>query len=197
MNGRIWQAIVHGVAKSWTWLSDFTFTFMKYKSTFFDVVQFLSCPTLCNPMDCSMPGFPVIHCLLKFAQTHVHWVDDAIQPFRPLPPPFSSCSQSFPVSGSFTMSRLFTIRWPKHWSFNFSISPSSEYSESVSFRIDWFEFLAVQGILKSLLQHQFENINSWALSLLYGLTLTSIHGYWKNHSFDYMDLCRQSDISAF
>ena len=95
------------------------------------------------------------------------------------------------------MSRLFTIRWPKHWSFNFSISPSSEYSESVSFRIDWFEFLAVQGILKSLLQHQFENINSWALSLLYGLTLTSIHGYWKNHSFDYMDLCRQSDISAF
>ena len=69
--------------------------------------------------------------------------------------------------------------------------------QSISFRIDWFEFLPVQGILKSLLQHQFENINSWALSLLYGLTLTSIHGYWKNHSFDYMDLCRQGDISAF
>ena len=142
-NGRVWQAIVHEVAKSWAGLSDFTITFIKYKSALFVVVQSLSHLTLCSPMDCSLPGIPVIHYLLKFAQTHVHWVDDASQPFGPLPPPFSSCSQSFPVSGSFPMSQLFTIRWPEYWSFSFSISPSSKYSESISFRIDCFEFLSV------------------------------------------------------
>ena len=82
-----------------------------------------------------------------------------------------------------------SIRWPKYWSFSF-ISPSSEYSELISFRMDRFDLLAVQGTLKSLLQHH-------SLSLLYGSTLKSIHDYWKNHSFEYMDLCWQSDISAF
>ena len=86
--------------------------------------------------------------------------------------PFSSCLQSFPASGFFPMSRLFTIGWSKYWSF--SISPSKEYSGLISFRIDWFDLLAVQGTLKSLLQPQFESINSSALSLLYGPTLTSI-----------------------
>ena len=68
------------------------------------------------------------------------------------------------------------IRWPKYWSFSVRISPSNEYLELISFRIDWFD-LAVQGILKSLLQHQFKSINSLVLSLLYGPTLTSIHDY--------------------
>ena len=111
--------------------------------------------------------------------------------------PFSSCPQSFPSSGSFPMMAL-CIRWPKYWSFSFSISPSHEYSGLISFRMDWLDLLVVQGTLKSLLQHpQLESISSLALSLLYHSTFTSIHGYWKNHSFDYMDLCWQSDVSAF
>ena len=90
------------------------------------------------------------------------------------------------------------IRWPKYWSFRFSISPANEYSGLISFRIDCFDPLAVQVTLRSLLQHHTsESINSSALSLLYGPTLKSIHDYWKNQSFEYMDLCRQSNISAF
>ena len=76
------------------------------------------------------------------------------------------------------------IRWPKYWSFSFSISPFNEYSGLISFRMDWLDLLAVQGTLKSLLQPQFKGINSSALSCLYSPTLTSIHDYWKNHSFD-------------
>ena len=87
------------------------------------------------------------------------------------------------------------IRWPKNWSF--SISPSNEYSGLISFRIDWFDLLAVQGILESSPAPQFESINSLALSLHYGPTITSIHDYWKNYSFDYTDFCQQSDVSAF
>ena len=75
------------------------------------------------------------------------------------------------------------IRWSKYWRFSFSISPPNEYSGLISFRIDKFD-LAVQGTLKSLLQQQFKSINSSALSLLHGPTLTSIRDYWKNHSFD-------------
>ena len=96
----------------------------------------------------------------------------------------------FPSIRDFSDESAFHIRWPKYWSFGFSISLSNEYSGLISFRIDWFDLLAVQGTLKSLLQHHtFESINSLALSLLYGPTLTSIHDYWKNHSFDYTDLC--------
>ena len=72
------------------------------------VVQSFSSVQLCNPRDCSMPGFPVLHCPLEFAQTHVHWVDDAVQSFHTLSTLFSSCAQSFPASGSFPMSQLFT-----------------------------------------------------------------------------------------
>ena len=85
------------------------------------------------------------------------------------------------------MSRLFAIRWPKYW--GFSISPSNEYSGMISFRTDWFALLAVQGTLKSSPTLQFKIINSSALSLIYRPTFTSIHDYWKNHSFDYMDPC--------
>ena len=108
-----------------------------------------SCPTLCNPKDCSTPGSPVLHYLLEFAQTHVHWVSDAIQASHPLlllSPPALNLSQH---QGLFQG----VSSWPKYWSFSFSISPSNEYSGLISFRIDWFD-LAVQGTLQSLLQHQ-------------------------------------------
>ena len=114
-----------------------------------------SCPTLCNPMDCSMPGFSVLHYLPELAQTHTHWVGDAIQPFHPLlqpSPPALNLSQH---QGLFQwVSTLHQVAWmPPDWSFSFSISPSNEYSGLISFRIDWFDFLAVQGTLKNLLQH--------------------------------------------
>ena len=89
------------------------------------------------------------------------------------------------------------IKWPKFWSFSLSISPSNEYSGLISFRIDWFNFLAVQGTQESSPSPQFKNTNSWAFSLLYGPTLISVHDYWQNHRSDYMDLCHQGDVSAF
>ena len=93
------------------------------------------------------------------------------------------------------MSQLFTLGGQR--SFIFGISPSNEYSELISFRIQWFDLLVVQGTLKSLLQHEFKGINSSVLSLPYGPTLTYVPGYWKNHSFDYTDLCWQSDAPIF
>ena len=111
-----------------------------------------SCPTLCNPMDCSTPGFPVLHHLPELAQTHVHWVGDAIQPSHPLsslllPPSI------FPSIRVFSNESVLHIRWPKYWSFSFSISPSNEYSGLISFRMDWLDLLSVQGTLKNLFQH--------------------------------------------
>ena len=108
-----------------------------------------SCPTLCNPMDCSTPGFPVQHQLPEPTQTHVHCVGDGIQPSHPLLPRL----QSFPASGFFLNESVLPIRWPKYWSFSFSISPSNEYSGLISFRMDLLDLLAVRRTLKSLLQH--------------------------------------------
>jgi len=102
-----------------------------------------SCPTLCDSMDCSIPGFPVNHHLLELAQTHVHWDSGAIQPSRSPSSPFPPAFNLVQLSGSFPMSPFFCIRWPKYWSFSFSISPSNEYSGLISFRIDWFDLLAV------------------------------------------------------
>ena len=134
-----------------------------------------SCLTLCDPMDCSTPGFSVLHYLPEFAQTHVLWISDAIQPSPPAPcRPLLLLPSIFPSIRVFSSESALPIRWPKYWSFSFSISPSNEYSELTSFRIDWFDLLSVQGALKSLLQHQFEGINSSVLNLLYGPTLTSI-----------------------
>ena len=92
----------------------------------------------------------------------------------------------FPSIKVFSNQSALHIKWPKYWSFSFSISPSSEHSGLISFRIDWFDLLADSQ--ESAAVPQFENISSLVLSLLYGPTLTSIHDYWKNHSFDYMDL---------
>ena len=89
------------------------------------------------------------------------------------------------------------VRWPEYWSFCFNISPPNEHPELISFRMDWLDLLGVQGTLKSLESSptpQFKSINSSALSFLYSPTLTSIHDYWKNYSFDYMDLCWQSNV---
>ena len=107
-----------------------------------------SCPTLCDPMNRSMPGLPVHHQLPEFTQTHVHRVGDAIQPSHPL------WSPSPPASiRVFSNDSTLQMRWPKYWSFSFSISPSNEHPGLVSFRMDWLDLLAVQGTLKSLLQH--------------------------------------------
>ena len=103
----------------------------------------------------------------------------------------------FPSTRVFPKESVLHIRWPKYWSFCFSISPSNEHLGLISFRIDWFDLLAVQGTLKSLsLSRNTESINSLALSLLYDPTLISIHVYWKNHSFDYRDLCWQRNVSS-
>ena len=110
-----------------------------------------SCPTLCDLMDYSMPGFPFLHYLSEFAQTHIHWVSDAIQPSNPLQP-LLLLPSIFPSIRVFSNESAFPIRWPKYWSFNFSISSSSEYSGFISFRIDWLNLLAVQGTLTSFLQ---------------------------------------------
>ena len=111
-----------------------------------------SCPALWDPMNYSMPGFSVLHCLLEFAQTHVHGVGDAIQPTCPLSP-FLLLPSIFPSIRVFSYESFLHIRWPKYWSFSFNISPSNEHSGLISFRIDWLDLLAVQGTLKSLLQH--------------------------------------------
>ena len=119
------------------------------------VVQFSSvvqlCPALCDPMDCSTPGLPVHHQLPEFTQTHIHWVSDAIQLSHllscPSPPTFNLSIRVFSDESALH------IRWPKYWSLSFNISPTNEHPGLISFRMDWLDLLAVQGTLKSLLQH--------------------------------------------
>ena len=103
-------------------------------------------------MDCSTPGLPVHHQLLEFTQAHVQQVGDAIQPSHPLSSP-SPPTFNLPSIRVFSNEIVLCIRWPKDWSFSFSISPSNEYSGLISFRMDWLDLLADQGTLKSLLQH--------------------------------------------
>ena len=130
--------------------SDMTKRLSTDRHQFSSVTQSYS--TLWNPMDCSMPGVPVHHQLPEFTQTHVHWVSDAIQhlilchPLLLLPP-------IPPSIRVFSNESNLRTRWPKYWSFNFSISPSNEHSGLNSFRMDWLDLLAVQGTFKSLLQH--------------------------------------------
>ena len=117
------------------------------------------CPILCDATDCSMPGFPAHHKLLELVQTHVRWVSDAIQPSHPLlsqsPPAFI-----FPGIRMFPKESVLCIRWPKYWSFSFSTSPSNKYSGLISFGIDWFDLLSVQGLIRvfsstTVWKHQF------------------------------------------
>ena len=139
-----------------------------------------SCPTLCDPMNRSTPGLHVHHQLPEFTQTHVHRVRDAIQPSHPLhllsspSPPAPSPSQHQVFSNDSTL----RMRWPKYWSFSFSISPSKEHPGLISFRRDWLGLLAVQGTLKSLLQHHSSKASIlWRSAVTYAVirnTLSSI-----------------------
>ena len=138
------------------------------------MVQFIlvaqSCLTLCDPMDCSMPGFPVHHWLLELAQTQVHpTISSSVIPF-------SSCLQSFPASASiFSNESVLCIRWPKFWSFSSSISPSSEYSGLISFRIDWWDLLVVQGTLKCLCQHHISKESILRCSAFFIVQLSDLY----------------------
>ena len=148
-----------------------------------------------QPYNCSMPGFPVHHQLLELAQLHVHWSGDAIQPSHPVVP-FSHL-QSFPASRSFPMHQFFA-------SGGQSIGVSASASVlPVNFQ-GWFPLgliglisLQSKGLSRVFSSTTIQKHHSFVLSLLYGPTLTSRHDYWKNNIFDYTDLCRQSDVSAF
>ena len=162
----------------------------------FVVVQWLSHVQLCDPMDYSMPGFPVLHSLPELAQTRVHWVGDAIQTSHPL-------SSPYPLAFDLASIRFFSnesglhIRWPEYWSFSFSICPAIEFSGLISFRIDWFHLHVVQRTLQSLLQHQFEGVDSLALCLLYSPALNNSAWPLGRPFLDYTDLRQQSDVSLF
>ena len=141
------------------------------------------CLTLCDPMDCRTPGFPVHHkswSLHKLMAIKLVMPSNQLILCRPLLFPPSIFSS---IRGCSNESVLH-IRWTKYWSFSFSISPSNEYSGLISFRIDWLDLLAVQGTLKSLLQHHSSKASILPHSVSYTPTLTSIHDYWKNHSFN-------------
>ena len=133
-------------------------------------------------MDCSTPGLPGHHQLLEFAQAHIHPVVDAIQPSHPLwslSPPALNLSQDQGLSNE----SVLCIRWPKYWSFSFSNSPSDEYSGLTSFRMDWFDLLAVQRTLKSLLQHHSSKASIlWRSAfLIVGSDLTCVLSKGQNY----------------
>ena len=132
------------------------------------------CPTLCDPMDCSTPGFPIYHQLPGPAQTHVHWVGDAIQPSHPLsspsPPAFNLSSIRV-----FSSELALCIRWTKYWGFSFSLSPFNEYSGLISFSVDWLDVLVIQGTLKNLLQHHSSKASSLWCSAFFMVQLSYAH----------------------
>ena len=152
-------------------------------------------PILCDPMDCSTAASLFITnswSLLKFMSLESVMSSKHLTLGCPLLLPPSI----FPSIRVFSSESVLHIRWPKYWSFSFSLSPSSDYSGLIIFRIHWLDLLALQGTLYSPTP-QFESISSSAFSFLYSPTLTSIHDYWKNHHFDYMELCWQSNVSPF
>ena len=146
-------------------------------------------------MDCSTPGLPVHHQPLELRKLM------SIELVMPSNHLILSCSRLlpsiFPSIRVFSNESVLCIRWPKDWSFSFSISPSNEYSGLICFRIGWLDLLAVQGTLKSLLQHHSKKHQFFGAQPFYDPILTSICDYWKNHSFDYMNLCQPYDVSAF
>ena len=153
--------------------------FLVFSVQFSSVAQ--SCPTLCDPMSCSTPGYLSItnsQSLLKLMSIVSVMPSSHLILCCPLLLP-----SIFLSTRCFSNESVLRIRWPKYRSFSFSISPSNEYSGLISFRMDWLDLLAVQGTLKSS-PTQFKSISSLVLSFLYSPTLTSIHDYWKNHSFN-------------
>ena len=123
-----------------------------------------SCPTLCNPMDCSMQGLPVPHHLLVSAQVNLHCISDVIQPSHLMPSSYSALDLS--QQQRLLQRVICSHQMTKYWSFSFSISPTNEYSRLISLKIDWLDLLAFQGTLKCLLQLQtfskrFMQFSSW------------------------------------
>ena len=149
-------------------------------------------PTLCNPWTAAPQAslcLTISWSLPKFMSTELVMPSNHFILCRPL----LFLPSIFPSIRVFSSESTVRITWPKYWSFSFSLSPCNEYSGLVSFRLDWSDLLAVQGTLKSLLQHH----NFSVLCLLYGPTLKSVHDYWKVCFLDYTDFCWQSDIFAF
>ena len=150
-------------------------------SQFSSVAQ--SCPTLCDPMNCSMPGLPVHHQLPEFTQTHVH---RSVMPSihlnlcRPLLllPPIAPSIRVFSNESTLRM------RCPKNWSFSLSISPPNEHPGLISFRMDWLDLLAVQETLKSLLQHHSSKASILRCSAFFTVQLLHPYDHWNNHSLD-------------
>ena len=151
---------------------------VKYLILIFTDIQFSSvaqaCPALCDPMDCSTPGLPVHHQLTELSQTHVHRVHDAIKPSHPLSA-LLLLPSIFPSIRVFSNESVLHIRWPKYWSFSLSISPSKEHPGLISFRMDWLDLLAVQGALKSLLQHHSSKASILRHSALFIVQLSHPH----------------------
>ena len=161
MDRGAWQATDHGVTKESDMtqqLNNKTYVLGALENCCCRVAK--SCPNLRDPMDCSTTGRPVRHCLPECVQTQVHGVSDAIQPSHPLLPP-SPLLSIFPSIRIFSNMSALCSRWPKYWSFSFSISPSNAYSGLISFRIDSFSLPVVQGTLKSLLQPSFRGRRVW------------------------------------
>ena len=134
-------------------------------------------------MNHSTSDLPVHHQLPEFTQTHVHQVGDAIQPSHPLSPLL--LLPPIPLSiRVFSNESTLRMRWPKYWSFSFSIIPSKEIPGLISFRMDWLDLFAVQGTLKSVFQQHSSKASILRRSPFFTVQLTSIHDYWKNHSLD-------------
>ena len=161
------------------------------------VVQSLSCPTLRLPglqharLPCpsASPGVCTNSCpLSQWCLPSNHLV--LCHPLLLLP-------SIFPSIRVFSNKSVLCIKWTKYWSFSFSISPSDKYLGLIFFRTDWLIFMLLGDSQESSPTPQFESIGSSMVSFLYGPSLISIHYYWKNHSFDYVDLCRLSDVFAF
>ena len=149
-----WTVACTRILSPWDFLGKSTAVVCHYVQCISSVTQ--SCPTLCDPMNCSKPGLPVHHHLPEFTQTHGHRVRDAIQPSLPhhpllLLPPIPPSIRVFYNESTLRM------RWPKYWSFSFSIIPSKEIPGLISFRMDWLDLLAVPGTPKSLLQYYSSN----------------------------------------
>ena len=148
-------------------------------------------------MDCSTPGLSVHHQLLEFTQTHVYWVGDAIQPSHPLSSPLLPPS-IFPSIRVFSSESVLRIRWPEYCSLSFSISLFSKYSGLTSFGMDWCDLLAVQGTLKSLLQHHSSKPSILRCSAFFIVQISHPYmTYGKTIALTRQDLCWQSNVSYF
>ena len=144
-------------------------------------------------MNRSMPGLPVHHQLLEFTQTHAHRVNDAIQPSHPLSSPLL-LTPIPPSIRVFSSESTLCMRWPKYWSFSFSISPSNEHPGLISLKDGLVGSpCSPRDSQESSPTPKFKSINFSVLSFLHSPTLTPIHDHWKNHSLDQMDLCWQSN----